>query len=149
MKVVARTASLLIWPVVVCALVTSALDAFAGPVWGTFSMVASMAFLTFVARMVVRRQRQWAERDVARWEHGRTHEAMENIPTTWLIDAFDAPESTPRDEMLAELDADTAWALARLHRKGVPAEYVAERWVNGEPLDADLLVASYREGGAA
>lgn len=75
--------------------------------------------------------------------------ATENIPTTWLIDAFDAPESTPRDDMLAALDADTAWALARLHRKGVPAEYVAARWTNGEPLDADALVASYREGGAA
>lgn len=76
-------------------------------------------------------------------------EATRRIATEWLTDAMGTPESKGRLALLADLDADTAWALARLHRKGVPAEYVAERWTNGEPLDADALVASYREGGAA
>lgn len=76
-------------------------------------------------------------------------QATRRIATDWLTDATSAPESKGRRALLADLDADTAWALARLHRKDVPAEYVAARWHTGQLLDADTLVASYREGGAA
>ena len=148
MKRVARTVFLLTWPVVVCALVTSALNAFAGPIWAAFSMAAGIAVIALVSRAVIRRQRQLAECEAAHWERGLTREAAESVPTPWLLDAFGAPESTARSTMLAALDADAAWALARLHRKGVPAEYVAARWQTGQPLDADMLVASYRDGGA-
>lgn len=89
------------------------------------------------------------ERRAERGAWAAVQNATQRIPTPWLLDAIDAPESVHRGELLAALGPDTAWALARLHRKGVPADYVAERWQTGQPLDADALVASYREGCAA
>lgn len=71
------------------------------------------------------------------------------IEADWLLVALGMPMSEDSAVAVATLDYELAWALARLHRKGVPAEYVAERWQTGVPLDADTLVASYREGGAA
>lgn len=59
-----------------------------------------------------------------------------------MTDAMRAPEAKGRLALLAALDADTAWALARLARKGVPAEYIAEHWQTGQPIDADMLVTS-------
>lgn len=124
-------------------------------VCGLAGALATRALVTRTERRERRVRARAAERIAERKYHAewlrseRVARATENVPTAWLIDVFAAPESTPREDMLAALDADAAWALARLHRKGVPAEDVAERWTNGEPLDADALVASHREGGVA
>lgn len=121
-------------------LVMAAIAVLGGAFWLALLPLGAATVLALIVR-------SWDAEMSAEW--GALEEAAESVPTPWLIDTFGATESTPRDDMLAVLDVDTAWALARLHRKGVPAEYVAAHWQTGQPLDADVLVASYREGGAA
>ena len=123
--------------------------------WGALGVILA----EYLTTRHTRRHREARERAVKRIARRKevaqanrkrvVTEATGPISTPWLLDVFDAPESTARSTMLAPLDANAAWALARLHRKGVPAEYVAARWRTGQPLDADALVASYRAGGAA
>lgn len=120
-------------------LVMAAIAVLGGAFWLALLPLGAATVLALIIR-------SWDAEMSAEW--GALEEAAESVPTPWLIDTFGAPESTPRDDLLAALDVDTAWALARLHRKGVPAEYVAARWQTGQPLDADMLVASYRDGGA-
>lgn len=76
-------------------------------------------------------------------------QATRRVATDWLTDALGAPEAEGRVALLADLDPEAAWALARLHRKGVPAEYVAAHWAHGAPFDADTLVMAYRNGAAS
>jgi hypothetical protein len=79
----------------------------------------------------------------------RKAEMAASISTVWLNDVFEEKTFSPRRELLEVLTADEAWALARLHDAGVPADYVAARWDDNAPLDARALTASYRAGGAS
>lgn len=123
--------------------------AVAGGVGVLNAMVLGMLspfIIGFIVGGAVRLASGARERRADKYSEVSVQNATQPISTPWLIDACGAPESVSRGELLAELDADTAWALARLHRKGVGAEYVAAHWTLGAPLDADALVAAYRDG---
>jgi hypothetical protein len=73
-------------------------------------------------------------------------EAAASVSTVWLNDVFEETTYAPRDELLALLSLDEAWAFARLQDQGIPASFVAEKWSDDAPLDADAIVAAYRSG---
>lgn len=74
-------------------------------------------------------------------------DAAASVPTVWLHEVFEQTTFTPRDEVLALLSLDEAWAFARLHDRGIPADFVAEMWEDDVPLDVDAIAAAYRSGG--
>lgn len=146
-------------PTVVITLITIIPATFVLTVWGDYAVIAvcgvvgalvanSLATRTArrwrEARLIAEERIAWRKENEKADRERLVNAATASIPAPWLIDAHNAAESTARGTLLAALDPDTAWALARLHRKGVPAEYVAAHWVTGAPLDADTLVTAYR-----
>jgi hypothetical protein len=104
-----------------------------------------------LARVKKLRARQ-AEVYKARRERRRAaNHAADSIDTVWLIDALRAAEATDRADLIARLTPESAFGLARLHRRGIPAEFVARNWSLDEPMTdeaADLLTAVFREARA-
>lgn len=73
--------------------------------------------------------------------------ALKGVDTGWLIDVFGRAETTGRASLLLDLKPEAAYGLARLHRRGIPADFVASVWTLSNEMNeatADAITREHR-----